>query len=242
MIEGVSLESFSSDYEKPAPLSETVGQGLWGACAIITAVGSLSHFCGKKKKKRCITPLHIPITPMPSPLDTTSSIPHPQKLSPPADILKRTISAPEVRNAFEELACSQDDQDQIRFVVKALESGDYVLKAAQLMAAGAKIENRPEPIHPFRFLWTIFSQQDLKQDLNKVMAGWVTRSGFMRGVNRGMSREMEKGNIDRYIADFAASLKVDAKELRPLIQEGAPKKDWRKLVDHLLEKARAHAE
>jgi hypothetical protein len=239
MIEGVSLESFPSDYEEPAPLSETIGKGLWGASAIITAVGSIDYACKKKRKKRSVVPLSAPITPMPS--FPITPLPALERL-PSTQIPARMSAAPETPNAFEELPYSQDDQDQIRFVVETLKKGEYISKAGQLMAAGDKIEARPDPIHPFRFLWTIFSQRDLKQDMRTVMAGWVTRKGFMTGVDRGMNREMKKGNIEQYIDGFAASLKLDAKELKPLILEGAPRKDWRKLVDHLLEKARAHGE
>lgn len=176
-------------------------------------------------------------TPSSSPKQSASTPSLP--LTPPAP-----LDFPEANK----LRCTLADREKIAFVVRTI-GGSYAGLAANI-AKLYQIQEEILPVHPFCFLWTIFSDKSLREIIrDKVYdkdaatrpkpTGWrallskipTPHEGFMGGVNRGMSREIE--NLDPLIPSFAASLGLDAQEVKRLIQEGAISKNWVALVGYL---------
>lgn len=246
-MEPISLEAISSVEEfnkEPLPLWNLIGRIELIGCTFITSGNVVSGWV--KKKKAMVTQISYPgsgFTPLPP--QFTSEEPPPGEL--PRKAIEESVTqmqaAPAahqplaVRDPFEDLAYSKDDQGHIHFIVSGLANGEYISKGIEMHQRGGKLENRPTPLHPFRFLWTIFSNPDLKKLMPTVFNSWFTRTGFMTGVNRGMGRETPRRNLEQlepYLEGFAASVGTTANAIRPLILEGAQKRDWRKFVIHLI--------
>ncbi len=250
MIEPVSFEPVSSVEElhkEPLPLWNLIGRIELVGCTFITSGNVISGWV--KKKKSMTSPVSYPgsgFSSLPTqfssetfeeakvPTRATQDIPRmlPAEAQRPLD--PAAPAAAHVRNLFEELKCTEDDQDHIHFIITGLANGEYISKGIEMHQRGAKIET----LHPFRFLWTIFSNPDLKKLMPIVFSGWITRTGFMTGVNRGMGRETPRKNLEQlqpYLEGFAFSVGTTAEAIRPLILEGAQRRDWRKFVNHLIE-------
>jgi len=261
VIEPVSFEpplSGEEVYKSSTPLWAIIGKIELATCTLIACGGVIS---GMAKKKRASSsaasfsasgpllfsspPSQIGMAEGPDEIPRRpTQDPAPRTQAPPPEarpVLAVPQAGAEHRNLFGELPCTVEDQDHIRFIVTALANQEYISKGGEMNARGAKLETRsegrPDPLHPFRFLWTIFSNPDLKMRMPEVFGSWITRVGFMTGVNRGMRRVTpgkSLAEIEPYIADFAATVGTTAQAIRPLILEGAQKNDWRKLVQHLI--------
>ena len=133
---------------------------------------------------------------------------------------------------YAELSCSEDDQKFIRELIETLgEEGKIALlfKATYLKRLGALICH----VHPIKFLATIFKDTYLSQCATMIMEDSFKRAEFMDGLGSGLAREMEKGTLESYLADFQKEIggttKLDE------IQAICKTRNWERLIYYLLE-------
>jgi hypothetical protein len=92
------------------------------------------------------------------------------------------------------------------------------------------IEIGGAPLHPFKFLETIFGNPSLKKHMPYIFNDFFLKKGFMAGVIKGMEREAAKNNLDRYIEPFARKMELVPQSVRTLIQV----RNWEGVVRLLL--------
>lgn len=125
---------------------------------------------------------------------------------------------------------SDAEKRDIHFIVTTLANRSLIaigLAKAELEAAGARVEH----LHPFSFLLTIFTSEELKVGIKHVRGkGWVWNQ-FLAGLQQSLAQENEIGNLcETYIHDFAGRIEIDAAWIMPIIEREA----WDELLDALI--------
>lgn len=122
--------------------------------------------------------------------------------------------------------CKLEEQRKVEDIFKTTAEGGVGLYVfgIRLIQVGNEIDH----IHPFAFLLAapreylrmiFYSGSDFK-------IGHV-----MRGVKKGMEREMAKNNLTRYVDDFARSFGKNPAEIKTMIHT----RSWRHLVHYLFD-------
>lgn len=99
--------------------------------------------------------------------------------------------------------------------------------SGSLDQAGDRINH----VHPFRFLQTVFTSEELKVCIRNVKnKGWVWNR-FMSGLSESLDEEAAAGNLKpEFIHDFAAIVGIDPSKIVPHIE----KRRWKSLVSALI--------
>lgn len=143
------------------------------------------------------------------------------------------------KKRFEDLPCTSTDQAIIRTIITTISEGgiDLAWKSGNLYRIGKEIK----PLHPFKFLSTIFCDKskelNLKECMRKIFHDFIVfkKRGVLKGIEEGMVREID--NLEPYLDDFAKCTGVAPNPIRVLIG----KRDWEKLVLYLLGEVSEHA-
>lgn len=125
---------------------------------------------------------------------------------------------------------SHEERSDIHFIVTTLANKTLINIArskAELENAGDRIDH----VHPFNFLKTIFTHDELKVGIRNIRGkGWVWHS-FIAGIKETLTVEAEIGNLkEEYIVDLARAVNLKAEQLRPFIYAY----DWDGLIDFLI--------
>lgn len=125
---------------------------------------------------------------------------------------------------------SQSNRDDITYVVRTLANKSIatILKSkSALDAAGVRLK----PVHPFRFLECIFTDEELKVGIRNIKKrGWIW-GDFMGGLVGSLNEESAKNNLpDEFIFDFARTVGIDGN----LIINEIHTRQWDRLVEILI--------
>lgn len=143
-----------------------------------------------------------------------------EKLSKRAQINPRSYEA----------GITPQEAAEISYILKTLANSSLPkIKSAEsaLKKAGDKIEH----VHPFFFLSTIFTNEELKVCVRNLKGRLGAWDGFLGGVIRSMTEEHARGNVLPYVNDFAALVKVDPNMILPALQAGK----WERFVNTLID-------
>jgi len=182
--------------------------------------------------------------PVPEPLIPPRALAPPQDFAPPQPLAPPRVLVPPLNvppqnpaidRPYESLRWLDDDKRQIGEIITTMgtRSYMYVLTCAFQFRGYEAEMDRGEPLHPYKFLETIFGNPSLKQYMRTIIADPLLKIGFMSGVIKGMTREAARNNLDRYIEPFAQEMGVSPDLVRPLIRDRA----WEPLVRHLIDNA-----
>jgi hypothetical protein len=127
---------------------------------------------------------------------------------------------------------SKEEKKNIRFIVTTLASGSLFTigkKSSDLKEAGKRIDH----LHPFRFLMTIFTDEELKAGIAAIRdyGGWVG-SEFFDGIKGSLEEEAKQENLHQFTGDFAQKVKIDENLISPLLKQGK----WLEFVNILIDK------
>lgn len=147
------------------------------------------------------------------------------------------LQPPPQRSTYATLRCSIEDQRKIREIASSIVQHargemsffEFVGKTGMFR----QYEKEIDPVHPFKFLTTIFSDPNLKAGMKNAFGFFYLREGFMMGVKKGMNREGPRGNLIPYAHEFAQEMNVKEDILVRLIQQ----KEWEKIVRLLMGEA-----
>lgn len=146
-------------------------------------------------------------------------------------LLSTSLFASTTRNYHP--APSQSQQNDIYKIISTLPKNPATLAAesGEMKRAGKRIEN----VHPFRFLQHIFTNEELKAavaTIEKTKSGPLGKPWreFLGGLEKSLKEEAAKDNLTPFIAEFAASVKVNPDEVHAVIS----KSDWKGLVKVML--------
>lgn len=93
-----------------------------------------------------------------------------------------------------------------------------------------KVGDRVDHVHPFNFLYCVFSNEELKVCIRNIQGrSWVGKS-FIDGLTSSLAKENSTGNLLPFAQDFANRLNIDVNIILPTLQAG----QWDKFVDVLI--------
>lgn len=100
-----------------------------------------------------------------------------------------------------------------------------------LTKIGAEIEH----IHPFRFLLTVFTDEQMKASIQAIERGifgpLVWKKFFDNGLKKSLEYESNRNNLKQeYIDDFSAQIGIDSSIISPAIHNH----QWKQLVSILI--------
>lgn len=125
---------------------------------------------------------------------------------------------------------TQAEAADISFILKTMANSSLPkIKAAEtsLKKAGERIAH----VHPFFFLSTIFTDEELKVCVRNLQGrAWVWKE-FLRGIVDSLSEEHAKDNILPFVNDFVAIVKVDPSMILPSLQANR----WERFVNILID-------
>jgi hypothetical protein len=129
-------------------------------------------------------------------------------------------------------AVTSQEKKDITFILKTLANNSLIKitkEKSNLKKAGDRIDN----IHPFKFLETIFTDEELKVCIRNLEGkSWVW-SEFRDGITSSLGKEAAVDNLrPEYIDNFAKTVNIDVNVILPTIKS----KSWSKLISDLIAK------
>ncbi len=126
---------------------------------------------------------------------------------------------------------TKQEKKDISYIIKTLAYDSLIsigTSKSSLKAAGDRINL----VHPFRFLMTVFTDEELKAGIRAIRdrGGWVW-SGFIDGIVESLGEESAKGNLLSFVDDFAGRLHLSEESITLKLQQ----KDWSGLVNFLID-------
>lgn len=143
------------------------------------------------------------------------------------EVMTRDQGSP-TRNYYAPI--KQSEKDDISYIVTTLGQSSLAKIAKQkstLKKLGKKVDN----VHPYNFLYVIFSDEKNRSSLHALRdRSWVW-DGFYDGIKGSLSEEAAKKNLkSEFLYEFAAKLSVDADQLLPIIND----QDWSLFIKTLM--------
>jgi hypothetical protein len=130
---------------------------------------------------------------------------------------------------YNELVCSEKDQENIAFIITTMaENGKLTLlfRKGELNRIGAEINH----VHPFKFLGTVFANDELKAHMREIYKDYFKWNGFMDGLGPSLTNKADQDKLGQYLEEFATEARVPAQELTGYINS----KDWESMVRYLM--------
>lgn len=117
----------------------------------------------------------------------------------------------------------------IRYIVTTL-AKDSLLKLKGKESSIKKVGSRLDHLHPFKFLYCIFADEELKVGVRNVHGRSWVGSGFLEGITSSLKKEHALGNVLPHAEEFAKSLNFDVNAILPALEA----MQWEKVVDVLI--------
>ncbi len=131
--------------------------------------------------------------------------------------------------SYKELVCTEEDQNNIAYIIQTMADNgklSLLFKKSELNGIGARINH----VHPFKFLGTVFSNENLKACMREIYKDYFKWNGFMDGLGPSLTIQADQGKLGQYLNDFAKETGVTSQELLGYIQS----KDWESMVRYLM--------
>lgn len=127
---------------------------------------------------------------------------------------------------------SDKDRKDIEYIVTSTGNKpvhELLSEKKSLNHAGDRVNH----IHPLKFFMIVFSDEKMKVSMHKLQdRSSVILNPFIDGMGESFDQEAKAGNLkDEYIQEMAATLKVDAKVITPIIRAN----NWKGLIFKLIE-------
>lgn len=133
------------------------------------------------------------------------------------------------RNYF--AALTSNEKNDIRYIVNTLGMASLT-KIAKEKSSLKKAGSRINHVHPFRFLSTVFTNEELKVSMHAVRdRGWIW-GDFFDGLKESLNEEMKRGNLLQFTHDFANNVRIDLS----VIYQSVSDSDWKQFIDILIDK------
>lgn len=131
-----------------------------------------------------------------------------------------------------ETPVNKKQEEDIRYIVKTL-AFDSLLRIGKSESSLKRAGHRIDHLHPFRFLMTIFKEEELKAGIAAIRdrVSWI-KDNFFDGIIRSLKEEAERKNLLQFTSNFAKEVEIDDMVIRPLLAGGK----WREFVNTLIDK------
>lgn len=124
---------------------------------------------------------------------------------------------------------SQQDKDDIYFIVKTLANADPITlarKSSELNSAGDRID----AVHPLNFLATVFTNEELKVCIRNLKGNSLVWKKFRDPLVDTLKEEHAQNNVVVFADDFASRLSVNSSVFIEPMQSA----QWEKFIDALI--------
>lgn len=133
---------------------------------------------------------------------------------------------PDARDYFRPL--TDYDKANIRYIINTL-ANNSTLALWSYQDSLERVGARTEGLHPLRYLGFVFSDPELKGQINSI--GWTPWSRFVSRFSESLDSAAKRDNLtEAIILDFAKTVGLELSEIRPLIDGH----QWAALFDALL--------
>jgi hypothetical protein len=139
---------------------------------------------------------------------------------------KRRSFAP--RNYFAPV--TPTEKNDIATIVRTLAKNNLIkIKSEEtnLKRAGERIDH----IHPFQFLATVFTDEELKVCMRNLQGKAFVWKSFLEGITDTLAEEHAVNNLMPFVQDLSDRIHVNSATILPLLQSGR----WEKLITTLIE-------
>lgn len=129
---------------------------------------------------------------------------------------------------YDKLLCSEQHRAYIAELITAMKEQswlDLFKNRKRLEFIGAQIT----PIHPLKFLGVIFSNPTLKAHMPVIFDDFLKRGQLLDGLGMNLSREADKGTLNKYLTPFAQEVGLSPEVIQPYFQS----RNWEGLVQML---------
>lgn len=124
---------------------------------------------------------------------------------------------------------ASSEKENIRFIIRSLAKHNWAQLAkeeASLKKAGDKINH----IHPFRFLQSVFTDEELKVGLFVIRNKSLVWGEYYEGLKKSLNDESDLNNLVHFTSDFANNVGINVNVILPYVQT----RQWNALIDTLI--------
>lgn len=145
------------------------------------------------------------------------------------ELLIKAQSCPKAAARDYTAAVTADQKKDIGYILKTLGNASLT-KIAKQKSSLEKAGNRIESIHPFKFLETIFTDEELIVSIRNLQGRSKLWPQFRDPLISSLSAESDVGNLTPYTQDLASTLKIDVSGISADIDN----KNWSGLISDLI--------
>jgi hypothetical protein len=140
---------------------------------------------------------------------------------------------PEKNEPFTELRLTNEDKTNITFIIKNMgEQGKLwlLVHKSELNEVGDKIQG----VHPLKFITVIANNKYLKKVCMPVILNdYFKKKNFIEGLGANMTKEAQKGKIQKYMPDFLKEINFDDNHSTKLL-EYTKARDWEGFIWYIV--------
>lgn len=127
----------------------------------------------------------------------------------------------------------REEKKCIIYIVKTL-AYDSIYNIGKQKAALEDAGKKITHIHPFRFLETIFMNEELKAGIASIRnrISWIKDEFFNKTIE-SLKGEASRNNLFPFIKHFAKNLKIDEELITPALEKGKWKEFINLLIDNI---------
>lgn len=134
--------------------------------------------------------------------------------------------------SFKNLRCTEQDKENITYIITCMgEKGKF-----WLLGNKGDLDRRGDEIldvHPLKFLSVVFQDEYLKKVcVPEILNDYFKRSNFISRLGANMTKEAQKGTLQKYLKDFMKEVHLDSSHFNALM-EFVEERDWRGFVSYL---------
>jgi hypothetical protein len=130
------------------------------------------------------------------------------------------VKAKKIVDRDYKVTVKKENKKDMVYILTALAYDSLIsigLSSSSINKAGDRIDH----LHPYRFLMTIFTDQELIAAVHAIRdRGGLPWSGFLDGITGSLTEESEKNNVLQFTKDFAKKIKIDPALILPSLKQG----------------------
>ncbi len=140
---------------------------------------------------------------------------------------------PEKNEPFHNLRLTEQDKENITYIITSLgEQGKLTLlvNKSELTRRGDLIQG----VHPLKFLTVVFRDEYLKKVcMPEILKDYFKKKNFLDGLGANMTKEAQKGKIQKYMPDFLSEINLNSKHSESLLKF-VEIRDWEGFVRYIV--------
>lgn len=127
---------------------------------------------------------------------------------------------------------TKKEKEKISYIIRTL-ANDSLISIGSSQSSLKKAGNNIDHLHPFRFLITVFTDEELKAGVHAIRdrGGWIW-SGFIEGITGSLDDEGKNNNLIPFTSDFAKEVKINSDLILPSLKQGK----WENFINILIDK------